>query len=124
MRHREVNIVICTKKKKRGFTTIITTNNGKTRKIEINFTELKERNENGKINEKETTFFPANTARLSQASPIYETVPGWDVAFTETKDFNDLPANAKNFICLIEEMIKTPITIIGVGPERTQTIFR
>jgi adenylosuccinate synthase len=77
-----------------------------------------------KINGKETTFFPANIDRLSQASPIYETVPGWDAVFAEVKDFNDLPANAKNFICLVEEMIKTPITIIGVGPERTQTIFR
>ena len=77
-----------------------------------------------KINGKETTFFPANTARLSQASPIYETVPGWDVAVTLVSDFHDLPTNAQNFICLIEEMVKTPITIIGVGPERTQTIFR
>ena len=38
-----------------------------------------------KINGKETTFFPANTARLSQASPIYETVPGWDVALDRSK---------------------------------------
>ena len=77
-----------------------------------------------KINGKETTFFPANTARLSQASPIYEIVPGWDVALAEVNDFHDLPVNAQNFICLIEEMVKIPITIIGVGPERTQTIFR
>jgi adenylosuccinate synthase len=77
-----------------------------------------------KINGKETTFFPANTARLSQASPIYETVSGWDVALAEVNDFHDLPVNAQNFICLIEEMVKIPITIIGVGPERTQTIFR
>jgi adenylosuccinate synthase len=77
-----------------------------------------------KINGKEITFFPANTTRLSQASPIYETVPGWDVALAGVNDFNDLPAEAQNFIRLIEKMVKTPITIIGVGPERTQTIFR
>ncbi len=77
-----------------------------------------------KINGKETTFFPANTARLSQASAIYETVPGWDVDITKVNDFHDLPANARNFVCLVEEMVKKSITIIGVGPERTQTIFR
>jgi adenylosuccinate synthase len=77
-----------------------------------------------KINGKETTFFPANTARLSQASPIYETVPGWDDALTEVNDFDDLPVNAQNFIRLIEETVKIPVTIIGVGPKRTQTIFR
>ncbi|MHC4174753.1 MAG: adenylosuccinate synthase, partial [Planctomycetota bacterium] len=34
------------------------------------------------INGEEKTFFPANTTRLSQASPIYETVPGWDEEIT------------------------------------------
>jgi adenylosuccinate synthase len=77
-----------------------------------------------KINGKEKTFFPANTDRLSQASPVYETVPGWDKEITEVNDFHDLPANAQDYICLIEEIIKKPITIIGVGPERSQTIFR
>ena len=77
-----------------------------------------------KINGKETTFFPANIDRLSQATPVYETVPCWDTALGEVNDFNDLPDNAQNFIRLIEEMIKVPITIIGVGPERKQTIFR
>jgi adenylosuccinate synthase len=77
-----------------------------------------------KINGKETTFFPANTARLSQANPIYETISGWEVSITEINDFHDLPANAQNFICLIEELVKKPVTIIGVGPKRNQTIFR
>jgi len=77
-----------------------------------------------KINGKEKTFFPANTDRLSQASPVYETVAGWDEELTEVNDFHDLPANAQDYICLIEEIIKKPITIIGVGPERNQTIFR
>jgi adenylosuccinate synthase len=77
-----------------------------------------------KINGKETTFFPANIDRLAQASPVYETVPGWDDVLAEANDFNDLPANAQNFIRLIEKIIKVPITIIGVGPERKQTIFR
>jgi len=77
-----------------------------------------------KINEEEKTFFPANTARLSQASPVYETVPAWDEEITEVDNFNDLPLNAQNYICRIEELVKKPITIIGVGPKRNQTIFR
>jgi len=77
-----------------------------------------------KINRKQTSFFPANAARLSQAGPIYETVPGWDEEITEVSDFHDLPLNAQNFIVLIEEMTGKPVTIIGVGPKRNQTIFR
>ncbi|MFZ2146333.1 MAG: adenylosuccinate synthase [Sedimentisphaerales bacterium] len=77
-----------------------------------------------KINGTEKTFFPANTDRLSQASAVYETVPGWDEEISAVKDFHDLPTNAQDYICRIEEEIGKPITIIGVGPKRSQTIFR
>jgi len=77
-----------------------------------------------KINGKQTSFFPANTTKLSQAHCIYETVPGWEEDITEVNDFHDLPLNAQNYIMLIEEMTGKPITIIGVGPKRNQTIFR
>ena len=76
------------------------------------------------INGKRTTFFPANTARLAQAQCIYETVGSWDDDITEVNDFHDLPPNARSFICRIEESTGRPITIIGVGPKRNQTIFR
>ena len=77
-----------------------------------------------KINGKETNFFPANTARLSLVTPIYETLPGWEEDISEVNDFHDLPLNAQNLICRVEETIKKPITIIGVGPERSEIIFR
>jgi adenylosuccinate synthase len=72
----------------------------------------------------QTRFFPTNVAQLSRATPIYETVPGWDEEITEVSDFNDLPLNAQNYICQVEEMTGKPVTIIGVGPKRNQTIFR
>lgn len=77
-----------------------------------------------KINGKETTFFPANTTKLSQTECVYETLPGWEEDLTEVNDFSDLPLNARNYICQIEELTKKPVTIIGVGPKRNQTIFR
>ena len=77
-----------------------------------------------KISGEEKTFFPANIAKLAQAGPVYETVPGWDEEITDVSDFSDLPLNAQDYVCRIEELTKRPITIIGVGPKRTQTIFR
>jgi len=77
-----------------------------------------------KFNGQEKTFFCADAVKLSQAAPVYETVSGWDEDITEVKDFYDLPENAQNYVILIEEMIKKPITIVGVGPKRNQTIFR
>jgi adenylosuccinate synthase len=77
-----------------------------------------------KINGQEKTFFPANTEKLLQAIPVYETAPGWDEDLSKVNDFHDLPTNAQNYVCQIEELIRTPITAIGVGPKRSQTIFR
>jgi adenylosuccinate synthase len=77
-----------------------------------------------KIGEDQITFFPADANKLSQVNCIYETLSGWDEDISEVKDFHDLPLNAQHFICRIEELIKKPIIIIGVGPKRNQTIFR
>ncbi|MHC4070041.1 MAG: adenylosuccinate synthase [Planctomycetota bacterium] len=76
------------------------------------------------IDGQEISFFPTNEAQLSRAAPIYETVPGWDEEITDVSDFNDLPLNAQNYVCRVEEMTGKPVTIIGVGPKRNQTIFR
>ena len=77
-----------------------------------------------KIDGKEATFFPANTTRLAKAEPVYETLGGWDEDITAVRDFNDLPLNAQNYVCRLEELTKTPITMIGVGPKRTEIIER
>jgi adenylosuccinate synthase len=76
------------------------------------------------IDGKDTTFFPANVARLSLARPVYETLPGWSEELTEVGDFKDLPVSAQNYVHRIEQLIGRPITFIGVGPKRSQTIFR
>jgi adenylosuccinate synthase len=73
---------------------------------------------------RETTWFPANINKLAQAEAVYETLPGWDEDITDVKDFQKLPPNAQKFISWIEKLTGTAVTIIGVGPKRSQTIFR
>ncbi len=77
-----------------------------------------------KINGKETTFFPANAEKLSLVECVYETVPGWEQELDQISDFDDLPLNARNYVMLVEELTAKPVTIIGVGPKRSQTLFR
>ncbi len=77
-----------------------------------------------KIDGKEIKFFPTNAAKLSKAQCIYETTAGWEDDLTEITNFSDLPTNAQNYVMLVEEMIKKPITMIGTGPKRSQTIYR
>jgi adenylosuccinate synthase len=77
-----------------------------------------------KIDGKETSFFPANESKLSKAEGIYETLPGWNEDISEVEKFQDLPINAKRYVELVEKLVGRPIKMIGVGPKRSQTIFR
>jgi adenylosuccinate synthase len=74
--------------------------------------------------DKELSFFPANLDRLSAVEPVYETLPGWDDDLSEIRSFDDLPAPAQAYIRCVEQIIRMPITMIGVGPKRSQTILR
>jgi len=77
-----------------------------------------------KINDSETTFFPSDVALLEKAECVYETTAGWDEDLSEVKIFDDLPQSVRDYVALVEEIIKVPVSIVGVGPKRSQTIFR
>jgi adenylosuccinate synthase len=76
------------------------------------------------IDGRKTAFFPANAARLSKARPVYETVSGWEGDITAVAEFSKLPAKAQEYVRLIEKAVKRPVSMIGIGPKRSQTIFR
>jgi adenylosuccinate synthase len=71
-----------------------------------------------------TTFFPANLDRLARAVPVYDTLPGWDQDLSGATRFEQLPAQAQEYVRRIEQVTTGRVTIIGVGAGRTQTIFR
>ena len=68
------------------------------------------------------TEFPTALRVLEKCEPIYEEVPGWPDDITATKDLDDLPQNAIDYVKRIEELLETPVQIISVGPGRKQTI--
>ncbi len=76
------------------------------------------------IDGKTTTFFPANIDRLALARPVYETMPGWAEDVSEATSFDQLPLAAREYVRRIEEIVGTPIEMIGVGPKRSQTIIK
>lgn len=61
---------------------------------------------------------------MTDAVPIYQSLPGWSADISSCREFDDLPAEAKDYVGALEEAIARPITFISVGPERTQTIVR
>jgi adenylosuccinate synthase len=67
---------------------------------------------------------PINIDDLDYVVPQYIELPGWEEDITEAKSYEELPGNAQNYIRKIEELLNTDVTIISVGPDRGQTIFR
>ncbi|WUH92685.1 adenylosuccinate synthase [Streptomyces sp. NBC_00433] len=65
---------------------------------------------------------PYSQSDFHHAKPIYEYLPGWSEDITQAKSFADLPANAQAYVKALEEMSGAPISAIGVGPGRTETI--
>jgi len=70
-----------------------------------------------------TTDFPSHVDDLRRVVPVYETMPGWQQAISGATRLDDLPANARKFIDRIGELIRRPVEIVSVGPDRRQTIF-
>lgn len=68
--------------------------------------------------------WPTDTETLSEVKPVYETLPGWNEDITNCKTFDELPENAKSYVKYIEDTLKTPVALIGVGADRNQTINR
>jgi adenylosuccinate synthase len=65
---------------------------------------------------------PMTQAEFARAVPIYETFPGWHEDISTARTLDELPQNARDYILALEKMIRAPISAVGVGPGRDETI--
>jgi adenylosuccinate synthase len=65
---------------------------------------------------------PMTQTEFHHAVPVYEYLDGWWEDISSAREFEDLPANARAYVRAVEDMIGAPLTGIGVGPRRDQTL--
>jgi adenylosuccinate synthase len=56
--------------------------------------------------------------------PVYTEMEGWNDIITGFRKFDELPAALKKYIEFVEKETGVPITMVSVGPDREETIFR
>ena len=65
---------------------------------------------------------PYSQTDFHHAIPIYEYLPGWSEDISKARTISDLPKNARDYISFLEEISGAPMSAIGVGPGRDETI--
>jgi adenylosuccinate synthase len=66
--------------------------------------------------------FPASSAVLRGARPVYEEWPGWRQPLNRARALDDLPLNARAYVRRLEEVTGAPMSMVSVGAGRTETI--
>ncbi|MCH5319014.1 MAG: adenylosuccinate synthase [Paramuribaculum sp.] len=75
------------------------------------------------VNGERIVDFPYSIEEAS-IKPVYVTLPGWKTDLTKMKTEDELPTAFRNYIQFLEKELETPISIVSIGPDRTQTIIR
>lgn len=61
---------------------------------------------------------------ISNVKPVYKELEGWKTDMTRFTSEEEFPKAFNNYIKFIEDQLETPITIVSIGPDRSQTIIR
>lgn len=57
-------------------------------------------------------------------TPFYKELEGWDMDLMQLENLSEAPKAVHDYIAWLEDVLETPISIVSVGPDRKQTLFR
>lgn len=77
-----------------------------------------------KVNGQVLDSFPADLDALEALEIEYKTFKGWQTKTTGIKTFEELPAEAREYVQYIESEVGVPVKWIGTGPRREDMIVR
>ena len=75
-----------------------------------------------KVDGVETDQVPYDT--YAEVEPIYKEFKGWNKDLSQITREEELPFEFMNYVRFIEKELNVPISVISLGPDRVQTIFR
>lgn len=75
------------------------------------------------LNGRRIKSFPTSVDQLSQVTPIYETLDGWNEDISHYLSYDELPVKTKDYLNFIAKHSGIKIDIVSVGPKRKQTFY-
>ena len=60
----------------------------------------------------------------SNIEPVYKELAAWKEDLTQLSSIEDAPSQLIDYIDFLEKELETPIVVVSVGPDRTQTLNR
>lgn len=75
-----------------------------------------------KMPDGETETLPFDLSEVVE--PIYVELTGWQCDLTKIQNENEFPEELNAYLDFLEEELQVPVSIVSVGPDRQQTIFR
>jgi adenylosuccinate synthase len=76
------------------------------------------------VDGRRVTDWPLPDDELARATPAYETFAGWNADLSGARAASQLPVAALRYVDALEDLAGVPITIVSVGPERSQSFER
>ena len=67
-------------------------------------------------------FPPSAPADWDRCKPVYEQLPGWKQDLSGIRKYSDLPTNARRYLDRMAELAGAKISLVGIGPDREQTL--
>jgi adenylosuccinate synthase len=74
------------------------------------------------IDGERVTHMPYHQSDLHKAVPVFEELPGWQTDISGCTTMEELPSAARDYVLFVAEQGRVPVSYVGVGPERKQTI--
>jgi adenylosuccinate synthase len=73
-------------------------------------------------NGEKINYFPFEIS--DDTKPVFKEIKGWNQDITQLKNENEFPKELSEYIKFLEQELDVPISIVSVGPNRSETIIR
>lgn len=68
--------------------------------------------------------FPATLEELEGCTPVYEEFEGFDEDISGCTSFSELPESCRRYIEALEKQVGCRVSMVGIGPDRSQILER